>query len=110
MLKRLSILSAALAATLSLSAQQLPEWQDHRTVSVGKYPARTTFMSYERRDDAVADDFAASEHYTSLNGVWMQLDCRTDTASGKGRSNKASGLSGLVTCPDIAVHCPFCRV
>ncbi len=73
MLKRLSILSAALAATLSLSAQQLPEWQDHRTVSVGKYPARTTFMSYERRDDAVADDFAASEHYTSLNGVWKFL-------------------------------------
>lgn len=64
------LVSAALLSSLSLPTQKSTEWQDPSVVSVGKYPPRTVFMSYQNREGALSNDFAASEHYTSLDGKW----------------------------------------
>ncbi len=50
--------------------QPLPYWQDIQTVSVNKEPARTSFMSYDNRADALEGRFERSGHYSLLNGTW----------------------------------------
>ncbi|MFI3263044.1 MAG: glycoside hydrolase family 2 TIM barrel-domain containing protein [Rikenellaceae bacterium] len=54
-------------------AQALPEWQNEKVVDVNKYPARTVFMSYTSRDEAVANDYTTSRYYIPLNGMWKFL-------------------------------------
>ncbi len=70
MLKRIILMTVAAVSLLSAAGQSLPEWRDHHVTSAGKYHPRTVFMSYANREQALKNDFSASEYYTSLNGVW----------------------------------------
>ena len=67
-----ALISIALVCLVASTwAQQpLPYWQDIQTVSVNKEPARTAFMTYENRTQALTQDYANSPYYLLLNGIW----------------------------------------
>lgn len=72
MLKKYFVLVViTLLCASSANAQlNLPEWQDLNTFAVGKYRPRSSFMSYERRDKAIEDEYTQSKYYIPLNGNW----------------------------------------
>lgn len=47
-----------------------PYWQDVQVTSVGKQKPRTSFMTYDNREKALAGKFENSPYYQSLNGTW----------------------------------------
>ena len=67
-----ALISIALVClvTSTWAQQPLPYWQDIQTVSVNKEPARTAFMTYENRTQALTQDYANSPYYLLLNGIW----------------------------------------
>ena len=67
-----ALISIALVCLVASTwAQQpLPYWQDIQTVSVNKEPARTAFMTYENRTQALTQDYANSPYFLLLNGIW----------------------------------------
>ncbi|MGM9739105.1 MAG: hypothetical protein ACI3ZP_00745, partial [Candidatus Cryptobacteroides sp.] len=50
--------------------ESLPYHRDLSVLSVGKLPARTTFMTYGDRDAAATFDYGRSQYYELLNGEW----------------------------------------
>lgn len=72
-------LTVALAAvglllTTPLRAEapdRLPYWKDIQTVSVNKEPARSAFMSYRSRTEALTGKYENSSAYRLLNGKWQ---------------------------------------
>ena len=48
----------------------LPYHRDLSVLSVGKLPARTTFMTYGDRESAATFDYGRSPYYELLNGEW----------------------------------------
>ena len=50
-------------ATSAWAQQSLPYWQDIQTTSVNKEPARTAFMTYENRAQALTQDYSQSPYY-----------------------------------------------
>ena len=68
------VLSAMLAgiqmAHGSNANESLPYHRDLSVFSVGKLPARTTFMTYGDREDAATFDYGRSQYYELLNGEW----------------------------------------
>lgn len=52
------------------AADKLPYWQDIQTVSVGREAARSAFMTYDKREDALSGRYEQSPYYRSLNGTW----------------------------------------
>ncbi len=67
-----SLCAFALAATLTATAQQLPEWQTIDAYAVGQIPAHALVVPYPANDvNAVRDmDYEKSPYYMSLNGKW----------------------------------------
>ena len=67
-----ALISIALVClvTSTWAQQPLPYWQDIQTVSVNKEPARTAFMTYENRTQALTQDYANSPYFLLLNGIW----------------------------------------
>ena len=67
-----ALISIALVClvTSTWAQQPLPYWQDIQTVSVNKEPARTAFMTYENRTQALTQNYANSPYYLLLNGIW----------------------------------------
>ena len=63
----LAVLSAGIVFNLFAQKQ---EWQDEKTVAVGKYKPRPVFMSYNNREQALENNYANSDYYISLNGLW----------------------------------------
>lgn len=51
-------------------AQTKPYWQDVQTVAVNKEYPRSSFMTYESRENALKSDYASSKFYKLLNGTW----------------------------------------
>lgn len=49
---------------------QKPYWQDVQVVSVNKEYPRSSFMTYDNRDDAMSGKFERSKYYRLLNGTW----------------------------------------
>ncbi|MGM9790100.1 MAG: glycoside hydrolase family 2 TIM barrel-domain containing protein [Candidatus Cryptobacteroides sp.] len=68
------VLSAILAgiqmAHGSNANESLPYHRDLNVLSVGKLPARTTFMTYGDREAAATFDYGRSQYYELLNGEW----------------------------------------
>ncbi|MCD8310809.1 MAG: DUF4981 domain-containing protein [Prevotellaceae bacterium] len=60
----------AAATAQTTCTQPLPYWQDIQTVSINKERARTSFMSYDNRADALQGRFELSGSYRLLNGTW----------------------------------------
>ncbi|MCH5329042.1 MAG: beta-galactosidase, partial [Coprobacter sp.] len=48
----------------------LPYWRDLTVTSVNKEPARTAFMNFSSRSDALGGEWESSRWYRSLNGTW----------------------------------------
>ena len=67
-----ALISIALVClvTSTWAQQPLPYWQDIQTVSVNKELARTAFMTYENRTQALTQDYANSPYFLLLNGIW----------------------------------------
>ena len=62
---------ALCCVTATAWAQEtLPYWKDIQTVGVNREPARTAFMTYENRDQALTMKNANSPYYQLLNGTW----------------------------------------
>ncbi len=68
-MKKLTLLAAALAAGTA-GICQTPYWQDVATVAVGRENPHTEFVTYPTVEAAAKRDFAASDNYRLLNGVW----------------------------------------
>ncbi|BDD08142.1 beta-galactosidase [Fulvitalea axinellae] len=67
-----SALLCALACVpfYGLRAQQKPNWENEKVFAVNKEAPHATFMSFPDRKGALANDFAKSPYYLSLDGVW----------------------------------------
>lgn len=52
------------------TAQTKPYWQDVQTVAVNKEYPRSSFMTYESRENALKSDYSSSKFYKLLNGTW----------------------------------------
>lgn len=70
-MRRITALFAALPLLSSaFAAETLPYYRDLYVTSVGKLAPRASFMTYRDRASAATLDFASSEYYSLLNGVW----------------------------------------
>lgn len=71
MLKRIALSMYVLALSISTFADEnLPYWRDLNVLSVNKQPARTAFMVYQSKDNAIDGNWENSKYYKSLNGEW----------------------------------------
>ena len=70
MKKTLTSLALCCVATLAWAQTSLPYWKDIQTVGVNREPARTAFMTYENRSQAISQDYSQSPYYQLLNGTW----------------------------------------
>ena len=67
----LSALLAGIQVAQGANANEsLPYHRDLSVLSVGKLPARTTFMTYGDREAAATFDYDRSQYYELLNGEW----------------------------------------
>ena len=76
---------ALCCVTVTAWAQEtLPYWKDIQTVGVNREPARTAFMTYDNRTDALTLDKASSPYYQLLNGTWnfYYVDAYKDLPAG----------------------------
>ncbi|MFT3738805.1 MAG: glycoside hydrolase family 2 TIM barrel-domain containing protein [Breznakibacter sp.] len=69
MTKKLFI-ALLLGTSLGAWAQTAPDWENPEIFGINKEPARATFMYYDSRNAAIADDYGKSPYYQSLNGQW----------------------------------------
>ena len=70
MKKTLTSLALCLVATLAWAQTSLPYWKDIQTVGVNREAARTAFMTYDNRDNALTGKYTNSPYYQLLNGTW----------------------------------------
>ena len=68
--KALTGIAFCCVAATAWAQETLPYWKDIQTVGVNREPARTAFMTYENRDQALTLDKASSPYYQLLNGTW----------------------------------------
>lgn len=59
-----------LASINLLAGDKLPYWKDLNILSVNKEAARSAFMSYDNKADALTGVYDNSKHYQLLNGTW----------------------------------------
>ncbi len=69
---RNSVTTLMLAAAITVTAQQLPEWQTVDAYNVGQIPSHALVVPYPDNDAQVIRDFKFEEspYYMSLNGKW----------------------------------------
>ncbi|MDR0892408.1 MAG: DUF4981 domain-containing protein [Mediterranea sp.] len=61
----------ALPSIVSAGSEgKLPYWQDIQTTDVNREPARTSFMTYSERTNALTGKYEKSQYYQLLNGTW----------------------------------------
>ena len=70
MKKTLTSLALCFVATLAWAQTSLPYWKDIQTVGVNREAARTAFMTYDNRDNALTGKYTNSPYYQLLNGTW----------------------------------------
>ena len=57
--------------SLTIANAQAPnDWENPEVFGINKEPARASFMLYDNREAAIADDYTASAYHQSLNGQW----------------------------------------
>ena len=71
-------------ATTTWAQQSLPYWKDIQTVGVNRERARTAFMTYDNRENALTFENAKSPYYLLLNGIWnfYYVDAYKDLPAG----------------------------
>ena len=70
MKKTLTSLALCCVAALAWAQTSLPYWKDIQTVGVNREAARTAFMTYDNRTNALTGKYANSPYYQLLNGTW----------------------------------------
>ena len=70
MKKTLTSLALCLVTTLAWAQTNLPYWKDIQTVGVNREAARTAFMTYDNRENALTGKYTNSPYYQLLNGTW----------------------------------------
>ena len=70
MKKTLTSLALCMVATLAWAQTSLPYWKDIQTVGVNREAARTAFMTYDNRENALTGKYTNSPYYQLLNGTW----------------------------------------
>ena len=68
--KALTGIALCCVTATAWAQETLPYWKDIQTVGVNREPARTAFMTYENRDQALTMKNANSPYYQLLNGTW----------------------------------------
>ena len=66
----IGLFSMISTAAVADNAPQKPYWQDVQVVSVNKEYPRSSFMTYDNREDAMSGKFERSKYYRLLNGTW----------------------------------------
>lgn len=56
--------------TVTGTNAQIPYWQDMNVMRVNTEQPRTTFMTYDNRQDALSLKYENSKYYRLLNGAW----------------------------------------
>ncbi|SDL55495.1 beta-galactosidase [Pedobacter sp. ok626] len=59
-----------IAGCLTSASAQTNDWENPKMVDHGKEKPHVTFVSFDRQQDALADDYTKSANYKSLNGQW----------------------------------------
>lgn len=54
---------------VSVTAQN-NDWENPKIIDQGKEKSHVTFVSFDRQQDALSDDYTKSDNYKSLNGQW----------------------------------------
>ena len=65
----LGIFSLIVTSAVADNAKK-PYWQDVQVVAVNKEYPRSSFMTYDNREDALSGKFERSKFYRLLNGTW----------------------------------------
>ncbi len=68
-LKTLTVVFLPFFFSVSARAQN-NDWENPKLVDQGKEKPHVTFVSFDRQQDALADDYTKSAYYKSLNGQW----------------------------------------
>ena len=68
--KTFTSLALCCMATFAWAQTSLPYWKDIQTVGVNREAARTAFMTYDNRANALTGKYANSPYYQLLNGTW----------------------------------------
>jgi beta-galactosidase len=64
------LIIAFVAFTALAKAQTVPDWENPAVFGINKEPARASFLTYGDRQQAIADNYAASPWYMLLSGMW----------------------------------------
>jgi len=55
---------------VQLSIAQVNDWENPQIFGINKEAGRATFLPYQSKEAAIADDYQKSDWYLSLNGIW----------------------------------------
>ena len=82
--KALTGIALCCVTVTAWAPETLPYWKDIQTVGVNREQARTAFMTYDNRTDALTLDKASSPYYQLLNGTWnfYYVDAYKDLPAG----------------------------
>lgn len=90
----LTAASVVFGAEAQIAESGLPYWKDIRTVSVNKEPARSSFMTYADRSEALTGKYEKSSYYRLLNGTWRFFYAESEAHLPAGITDSSANTDG----------------
>lgn len=90
----LTAASVVFGAEAQIAEPGLPYWKDIRTVSVNKEPARSSFMTYADRSEALTGKYEKSSYYRLLNGTWRFFYAESEAHLPAGITDSSADADG----------------
>lgn len=90
----LTAASVVFSAEAQIAEPGLPYWKDIRTVSVNKEPARSSFMTYADRSEALTGKYEKSSYYRLLNGTWRFFYAESEAHLPAGITDSSANTDG----------------
>lgn len=90
----LTAASVVFGAEAQVTESGLPYWKDIRTVSVNKEPARSSFMTYADRSEALTGKYEKSSYYRLLNGTWRFFYAESEAHLPAGITDSSADADG----------------
>lgn len=90
----LTAASVVFSAEAQIAEPGLPYWKDIRTVSVNKEPARSSFMTYADRSEALTGKYEKSSYYRLLNGTWRFFYAESEAHLPAGITDSSADADG----------------
>jgi len=90
----LTAASVVFSAEAQVTESGLPYWKDIRTVSVNKEPARSSFMTYADRSEALTGKYEKSSYYRLLNGTWRFFYAESEAHLPAGITDSSANTEG----------------